>query len=478
MARNEIPAASVARMPGESIKDYMERVEVLRYEEKRALRDQERERERASVQQDTETNQIEQEQEDASESVVLPVRGSQAAAESDGELTASQLIGMFGPRKEPQRKTSKSATVSDATSMNKKAKRKTSSEEYVGFGNEEGSKSRPPVQRPSDVSSIAAGHSNRSNNLPSSKESQSAPKKPVEVGSTRKSSGSGTLKPKKKRPSETAANAETTSGALKMGTLPDMKKTSHIRTDSAVSNSTNSNGKRSSTMESSRQDNTIGFDKLPKIQKKASIASPQSPDGAENSDGGIVVDEEERPPRWYQNEKKPKTRDPKDAHVTSQLESLTSAIKKRDVEGVRDMLHKLPFEKVSKALLKSNRMLDDDKALSLLSATNVPEDEKWPYDIRADAKELYTKWCRGVFATDLLHGIQLKSKGKEKKAAETRTVSSRDISERSTAVSSGTTSFQMDSGGQRSCAHCEMVLMERLREASLAKPAKAPTLSS
>lgn len=38
----------------------------------------------------------------------------------------------------------------------------------------------------------------------------------------------------------------------------------------------------------------------------------------------------------------------------------------------------------------------------------------WPYDIRADAEEIYNKWCRQVFETDILRGILRLSKASKR----------------------------------------------------------------
>ena len=61
--------------------------------------------------------------------------------------------------------------------------------------------------------------------------------------------------------------------------------------------------------------------------------------------------------------------------------------------------------KVSGALLRSCRALHDEDGLPQLFDASFMGSIKVPWDIRADAEELYNKWCRQIFETDLLRGI-------------------------------------------------------------------------
>ena len=414
MANNEETGSSTGRMPGEGMTDYINRMADIQYEEKRTLRDQKREQERANAKQKHRADGNAGGS-SASGSRVLPLRGSQASTESDGEeLTADQLIGMFGPRKEPQSKASKSTVTSEPSSAKPKPKQKESADQYVGFGNEASTQKADSPQETAANKIAASGQSKHPKEQTLSKLTQAGSRKPKESTDMKRSSSGGVGKADSKPPSGKSANAAMTSAA-KANTLSETKKTNDTRRDSGAEGSTNANGKRSATMKSSRQDRTIGFDKLPKIQKRASVASPQSPDRAESSDGGIVVGSEERPPRWYDAQPTPKTRNPSESNVSTLLERLAPAISKRQVDIVREILHELPFTPVNRSLLKINRMLDNDQRLSLLFDTNIPGAREWPYDIRADAKEIYNKWCREIFETDLLRGIQLVGKSSKSK---------------------------------------------------------------
>lgn len=149
---------------------------------------------------------------------------------------------------------------------------------------------------------------------------------------------------------------------------------------------------------------------LPKVPKISSLASPQSPDREDSPDDGIVAGMEERPPKWYKAEPMPNTRNRNDAGVSTLLQRLSDQIKKHSVENVREILHQLAFQKVNKSLLKGSRMLHNDHGLSQIFDAEALGVRPWPYDISADAKELYTRWCREIFDIDLLRGIQLRSK--------------------------------------------------------------------
>lgn len=157
---------------------------------------------------------------------------------------------------------------------------------------------------------------------------------------------------------------------------------------------------------------SMSLSTLPRVSRKTTVASPQSPDradSAELSDSGIVASTEERPPKWYKEQARSTSRNPDEANVLTLLQRLNTAIGKHDIDNVRDILHKLPFEQVNQSLLKGTRMLNNDAGLCLLFDTRNGC-QPWPYDISADASELYAKWARRVFEVDLLRGIQLQSK--------------------------------------------------------------------
>ena len=279
---------------------------------------------------------------------------------------------------------------------------KPSTDEYLGFGNESSSKaknslptkSQPKVTKPS-----------------TSKPAQARTSAAATASLNPAKAAEGTVTGKGAGLVEKAASAKGAPGALGKSVLktPASAGTSSIRKESTELS--NANGKRPAATETPQQERKISFSTLPKIQKKTSVASPQSPDRAEISDSAIVVEDEERPPRWYKTEPMPSTRKAQEADVLTLLQRLNRTIGKHNVDNTRDTLHELPFVQVNKSLLKGNRMLHDGPGLSALFSPN----STWPYDIRADAKETYNKWCRQIFETDLLRGILLKASTNSKK---------------------------------------------------------------
>ncbi|OJD34429.1 sra-ydg domain-containing protein [Diplodia corticola] len=97
-------------------------------------------------------------------------------------------------------------------------------------------------------------------------------------------------------------------------------------------------------------------------------------------------------------------------NVDAKLEQVKHLIKKckeeehgaeahRLFDQIRDELHDLVFLQVSDVALRRKRMLHDDSGLPQLF------DMAFPWDIRADALELYNRWALRVFSIDLLRGI-------------------------------------------------------------------------
>ncbi|KAL1617309.1 hypothetical protein SLS54_007862 [Diplodia seriata] len=69
-------------------------------------------------------------------------------------------------------------------------------------------------------------------------------------------------------------------------------------------------------------------------------------------------------------------------------------------DQIRNELHDLVFLQVSDVAVRRKRMLHNDSGLPQLFDGMV-----FPWDIRADALELYKRWALRVFSTDLLRGI-------------------------------------------------------------------------
>jgi len=175
----------------------------------------------------------------------------------------------------------------------------------------------------------------------------------------------------------------------------------------------------------------------PKAPKRSSAASPQWPDGDASSDGGVaklpgtrkksvsgarqvaekedVTSIDERPPGWYKSLKQTSTRNSDEAGADTLMGKLKADIKKCRTangsallhlfEGILEGLHRVAFERVSGQLLRNDRMLHNDDGLPQLFDKNHLGGVSYPWYIRADAEELYNKWARKIFETDLLRGI-------------------------------------------------------------------------
>ncbi|TKA77733.1 hypothetical protein B0A55_04177 [Friedmanniomyces simplex] len=168
----------------------------------------------------------------------------------------------------------------------------------------------------------------------------------------------------------------------------------------------------------------------PKTSKRAS--SPQSPDGSASHKGPFSkkasthkaeresptrVMIEERPPPWYKKLNPTPRRNPDEASASALLVRLKDDVKKcKSAKGpgaqaqqlfgnIRDELHTLAFERVSGQLLRNNRMLHNKDGLPQIFDEEHSDGVAFPWDIKADAEEIYNKWCLEDFETDLLRGI-------------------------------------------------------------------------
>ncbi|KAL1624727.1 hypothetical protein SLS56_007703 [Neofusicoccum ribis] len=73
-------------------------------------------------------------------------------------------------------------------------------------------------------------------------------------------------------------------------------------------------------------------------------------------------------------------------------------------DRIRDELHDLVFLQVTDIALRRKRILHDDTGIPQLFDTSLTNVE-FPWDIQADALELYNRWALRVFSVDLLRGI-------------------------------------------------------------------------
>ncbi|KAK5711080.1 hypothetical protein LTR17_018580 [Elasticomyces elasticus] len=160
-----------------------------------------------------------------------------------------------------------------------------------------------------------------------------------------------------------------------------------------------------------------------KSSKHTETASPRSPDGEHTEkvrkskstrETPVLAEISERPPAWYQALQVVQRRGNADeASASPLIESLKDYIRKcksgvdlqATFQKIRDTLHKLVFEKVTGQLLRNRRILHDKDGLPQIFETRHAGGVVYPWDIKADAEELYNKWCLQDFETDLLRGI-------------------------------------------------------------------------
>ncbi len=142
---------------------------------------------------------------------------------------------------------------------------------------------------------------------------------------------------------------------------------------------------------------------LPKVPKRATASSPQSSVSKEGSWLTSVGDK--RPPTWYKDLIVKKTRGKNEANVDTLLQSLREQIKKcskpevskdktalkATFDKVRGKIHRIVFIEVSGPLLRLNRMLHNEDGLPQLFDQRFNKGVDWPFDIKADAEELYNK---------------------------------------------------------------------------------------
>lgn len=85
-------------------------------------------------------------------------------------------------------------------------------------------------------------------------------------------------------------------------------------------------------------------------------------------------------------------------------------------QALREQLHNLEFLAVDKFILKAARLLDNRTGLPKIFNPKYSEGVMYPWDIRADAEQLHSRWVMQVFDTDLLRGIvQARHKRKQDK---------------------------------------------------------------
>ncbi|KAM0720166.1 hypothetical protein Q7P37_004302 [Cladosporium fusiforme] len=130
------------------------------------------------------------------------------------------------------------------------------------------------------------------------------------------------------------------------------------------------------------------------------------------------------PPDWYNRLPKPNTRQGNQGDIDVTLSRLKVCIAKlkaqsdggkklqeADYNAIRDRLHTLTFLEVDAKLLRAHYMLHEATGLPVLF-----DSVEVPWDIKADAEELYNKWSTGEFETDIYRGITRGKMGRKDKA--------------------------------------------------------------
>ncbi|KAF9635753.1 SRA-YDG domain-containing protein [Lasiodiplodia theobromae] len=120
-------------------------------------------------------------------------------------------------------------------------------------------------------------------------------------------------------------------------------------------------------------------------------------------------------PTWYTSipQKKLKQASGK-RDIDAKLEQVKNLIKQckemhgdpeigRVFDRIRDEIHDLVFLQVTDIALRRKRMLHDDSGIPQLF--DDKSEIVFPWDIQADALELYNRWALRVFSVDLLRGI-------------------------------------------------------------------------
>lgn len=109
------------------------------------------------------------------------------------------------------------------------------------------------------------------------------------------------------------------------------------------------------------------------------------------------------PPRWYMDTKPRTNRDRDDRDTDILIQTLRDQIRKcqksthsdpalREWQNaVRERLHHLSFAKPSGPLLRAARMLHNEDGLPQIFDPRFTQEGAWPFDIVADARELYNK---------------------------------------------------------------------------------------
>ncbi|KAF2454745.1 PUA-like domain-containing protein [Lineolata rhizophorae] len=119
------------------------------------------------------------------------------------------------------------------------------------------------------------------------------------------------------------------------------------------------------------------------------------------------AESQESPPQWYCKLKFQGLKfRPATVNYFKQLQEALKA-PKVDFNHVRSLVHKFKFTEATAKEIRGARMLHNDGGLKRL--ISPAPGIHVPWDIRADAEELYHKWAMEDFDTDLLRGIDMRT---------------------------------------------------------------------
>ncbi|KAF2808173.1 uncharacterized protein BDZ99DRAFT_464069 [Mytilinidion resinicola] len=156
--------------------------------------------------------------------------------------------------------------------------------------------------------------------------------------------------------------------------------------------------------------------KRPRTVQAISNASPST-----STDGG------RQPPDWYsklrldsQAVKAARNNTRKYGPTMTKLQGIKAACKAceeaspktlmaemtKRFDTLRNLIHDVEFLTVDQYLIRSFRMLENRTGLPRIFDPKFTEGVDYPWDLKADAEQLYTRWCREIFSIDILRGIK------------------------------------------------------------------------
>lgn len=325
------------------------------------------------------------------------------------------VLSAFQPRKQPlqQRANNVTTTASSESPRSSSGNETTLQNGWAGNPAEKGvakkktslqAKERTgstaiPFNPPSGPKSMETGVI-RNKTIGQAKEGSNSARPPA-------SSGQGALNGAQKRPA-TGLSAFADERRPSSSNLPKIaKKTSNASPQSPQRNgaqrpaaATNSSSERQATTSSAiKEERRPTLSDLPKIAKRTSVASPQSPPQDEPTAGTGTPPE--RPPKWYADLKVKNVRDKNFSNADTLLGRFSDDIRKCRAAGsgnrvpifdkIRELLHIIVFVEVTADLLKAKHMLENNGALAKMFDDQRSDGVNWPFDIKADARELYNK---------------------------------------------------------------------------------------